>query len=86
MEHRLAALWAQVLDRTVDTADANFFLLGGDSLLMIRLGTLARATLGHAPDLATLLRAPRLADQAALFEALDAPREAQAGAYECGVI
>ncbi|MBP2231652.1 amino acid adenylation domain-containing protein [Azospirillum agricola] len=93
-QHRLAALWAEVLDQPVTSASANFFALGGDSLLMTRLASRVRHGFGAAPDLATLLRNPVLKEQAALLATLliAAPAEGGAGdgihedAFESGVI
>ncbi|AWB07840.1 hypothetical protein A6A40_22545 (plasmid) [Azospirillum humicireducens] len=89
-QQRLAALWTEVLDQPVTTAGANFFALGGDSLLMTRLASRIRHGFGTAPDLATLLRLPVLKDQAAQLATLliAAPAEGsdQDDAFESGVI
>ena len=45
-------------------------VLGGDSLLMTRLGSRIQHAFGVAPDLATLLRNPLLRAQAAIVETL----------------
>ncbi|WP_327373302.1 amino acid adenylation domain-containing protein [Streptomyces sp. NBC_01216] len=52
MEQRLAALWTDVLPVTTVGRDANFFDLGGDSLLVARLVTTMREQLAEAAVLA----------------------------------
>ncbi|MDJ0840480.1 MAG: amino acid adenylation domain-containing protein [Acidobacteriota bacterium] len=41
-EHTLAGIWARILGRETVSADANFFELGGDSILAIQVVTQAR--------------------------------------------
>ncbi len=88
-ESRLAALWGEILDQDVISASANFFVLGGDSLLMTRLGSRIQHAFGAAPDLATLLRNPLLRAQAAIVEtlkpAIPGPLDDEVG-FETGVI
>lgn len=43
IELGLAEIWSNLLKREIDDADANFFSLGGDSVLAIRVVTQARA-------------------------------------------
>ncbi|MFG3396468.1 amino acid adenylation domain-containing protein [Streptomyces parvus] len=51
MEQTLAELWTDVLPITFVSRDANFFDLGGDSLLVARLVTKMRERLPEAADL-----------------------------------
>ncbi|KAF4965254.1 hypothetical protein FSARC_6933 [Fusarium sarcochroum] len=67
-EKRLQALWAKVLDippNTVHVGD-NFFRLGGDSVLSMRLIADARAA-GIAMTVADVFRKPVLADMATVI-------------------
>lgn len=73
-QQELAGLWSSVLSEAVSSADANFFVCGGDSLLMTRLSGLIQESFGLHLDLATLLRHPVLLEQAAL---IDTARNAQ---------
>jgi amino acid adenylation domain-containing protein len=66
-EARLAAIWCKVLQLETVGRDDDFFDLGGHSLLIARLLRLAEAEFGHRVPMATLFRAPRLADMAALI-------------------
>lgn len=80
-QQKLAGLWSSVLSEPVSSADANFFVCGGDSLLMTRLSGLVQKGFGLHLDLATLLRHPVLRDQAAL---IDTARNAQTLAVSAG--
>lgn len=67
MEILLQRLWAEVLNKdpsTIGSAD-NFFRLGGDSILAIRLVALAEAR-GISFDVASIFRNPALSDMARL--------------------
>jgi thioesterase domain-containing protein len=66
-EARLAAIWRKVLQLETVGRDDDFFDLGGHSLLIARLLRLAEAEFGHRVPMATLFRAPRLADMATLI-------------------
>ena len=66
-EHRLAAIWCQVLKVESVARDDDFFDLGGHSLLIARLLRLAESEFGHRVPMAALFRAPRLADMAAII-------------------
>ncbi|WP_428929177.1 amino acid adenylation domain-containing protein [Marinibacterium sp. SX1] len=68
-QQALAALWAGILGRETVAANDNFFVLGGDSLLLTRLSGQVREGHGVHLDLAALLRNPLLADQARLLDA-----------------
>ena len=86
-EITLAAAWSEILGTNVDAADANFFILGGDSLLMTRLGGLLKERHGVHLDLASLLKNPRLSDQARLFDSvLPTVADDVEESYETGVI
>ncbi|OAA66673.1 BcPKS5, polyketide synthase [Niveomyces insectorum RCEF 264] len=72
-EHRLAELWATVLPtRSVadglSSARADFFHLGGNSLLLVKLQTAIKRALGDAPRLSKLMNTPDLAGMAKLLE------------------
>ena len=86
LETTLAALWGEVLGQDIISASANFFVLGGDSLLMTRLSSLIQHRFGATPDLASLLRAPLLKDQARLVAALPAAEAIEDETFESGVI
>lgn len=72
----LAVLWAEVLERPVTAADADFFLMGGHSLRLVRLQTRIRTTFGREIPLARLFQAPILSAMAALVDALGPVDEA----------
>jgi hypothetical protein len=63
VERYLARLWSEVLGVPADRIgmDSNFFDIGGDSLAAIRLVVKLRRTV----SLTTVLRYPRLGEQAA---------------------
>ena len=86
LQTTLAALWGEVLGQEIVSASANFFVLGGDSLLMTRLSSLIQHRFGAAPDLASLLRAPLLKDQARLVADLPAAEAIEDETFESGVI
>lgn len=63
----LLDLWREVLNREAVELDANFFMLGGDSLRAAQLLARAEAMFGRRIGLAQLFRAPTPAGMAALF-------------------
>jgi non-ribosomal peptide synthetase component F/aryl carrier-like protein len=65
MEVALQLLWAEVLEKQVSTigCEDNFFRLGGDSIIAIRLVALAEAR-GISLDVAGIFRNPALSDMA----------------------
>ncbi|MFN8541740.1 MAG: amino acid adenylation domain-containing protein, partial [Thermomicrobiales bacterium] len=63
-ELRLARIWEEVLGVRPIGVTANFFDLGGHSLLAVRLFARIAAEFGHDLPLATLFRAPTIADLA----------------------
>ena len=68
MEHKLSAIWAEVLGFDAIAADDNFFEVGGDSLLSIRiLAKAARQGMSVRPE--EFFANPTIAEQAALVEA-----------------
>lgn len=86
LQTRLAGLWADILGQEIVSASANFFVLGGDSLLMTRLSSLLQHHFGTTPDLASLLRNPLLKDQARLIAENSGDALEDDEAFESGVI
>ncbi|HZF89905.1 non-ribosomal peptide synthetase [Streptomyces sp.] len=70
VEEALADLWAAVLGRPVMAREANFFLLGGDSMVATRLVTGIRRRLGVDLPMREVLRAPTVAGMGALVTEL----------------
>ncbi|MDR3373579.1 MAG: condensation domain-containing protein, partial [Ancalomicrobiaceae bacterium] len=67
-ERRLAALWGEVLRTPPISRDDDFFMLGGHSLMMMRLvNRINESDLGHI-DLAEAMAASSLARMAALLD------------------
>ncbi|OYO25563.1 condensation domain-containing protein, partial [Janthinobacterium sp. PC23-8] len=84
LERLLAGLWQEVLGRTQVGRDDNFFALGGDSILALRLVARIREQ-GLALSLALIYRHPSLRAMAAALEntpllAADADADADAAA------
>ncbi|OBP13496.1 hypothetical protein A5320_18285 [Rheinheimera sp. SA_1] len=69
----LADIWATLLQLPVDRigANANFYALGGHSLLLVRLASAIRSRYGRGPELRQLFEQPVLSGQAALLQAFD---------------
>lgn len=69
-ELKLSELWRQVMpfDPGLLTSDSDFFLVGGNSILLVRLQVLLRKSFATAPKLVTLMGAPTLAAMAAVIE------------------
>ena len=63
-ERRMAAVWASILgiDESAVGSNADYFALGGDSLLAIRLISAVHKEFGTTLPLSALLEAPRLDD------------------------
>jgi len=72
VERRLAEMWSAVLGISITDKHANFFESGGHSLLAVRLLARIEAEFGRRFSLATLFKAPTLAEQAGLLERIDA--------------
>jgi amino acid adenylation domain-containing protein len=70
-EKMLAAIWADLfaIDASTISADANLFLLGGHSLLLVRLISALRFSLGVTLSLTVLFETPVLRDMAATVDA-----------------
>ena len=74
-EKELAGIWAEVLKLDRVSADDNFFALGGDSILSIRVRSLAAAR-GLVFDLQDLFRHQTLSELAAALRSAAEPEEA----------
>jgi amino acid adenylation domain-containing protein len=68
LERRLARHWSEVLGVTDVDMDANFFEIGGHSLLAVRLLARIEAAFGRTFTLAALFRHPTVAGLARLLE------------------
>ena len=73
VEHRLAAIWAEVLDIDDIGVHDDFFDLGGHSLLVARVLTRVRDTLGVTLPMRTLLTDPTIAKLAAVIDTPGGP-------------
>ncbi len=65
LEHAIAAVWSAVLDRPELDIHANFFDLGGHSLLVPQVQARLQARLGRALPITDLFRHPTIAELAA---------------------
>jgi amino acid adenylation domain-containing protein len=68
VEEKLARIWAAVLGLDRIGRNANFFDIGGHSLLAIRMLTLIEAEFGHSLNLTSLFRAPSIATLGQLLQ------------------
>ncbi|MNP49220.1 Linear gramicidin synthase subunit B [compost metagenome] len=66
-EETLALIWAQILGRPIENREANFFALGGNSLLAMRLVALMKRS-GIQINLKRVFGAPTLAKMACLMK------------------
>ncbi len=79
-EAAVAALWEAVLGERRPALDANFFDLGGHSLLIVRLHQRLKEELGATCDVLDLFRHPTIRGQAALIGGGTARRDVRAAA------
>ncbi|WP_413805972.1 amino acid adenylation domain-containing protein [Streptomyces sp. OE57] len=70
-EERLCMLFAEVLGLEEVGAEASFFELGGDSILVMKLIAQIRAVLGAEVSIRALFTAPTVADVARLLDATE---------------
>ncbi|WP_317259576.1 MULTISPECIES: alpha/beta fold hydrolase [Streptomyces] len=70
-EERLCALFAEVLGLEEVGAEASFFELGGDSILVMKLIAQIRAVLGAEVSIRAMFTAPTVADVARLLDSTD---------------
>jgi len=75
---RLAKLWAAVLGIPAADADANFFEIGGHSLLAMRLLVRIQAEFGKRLSLAALFQNPTITGQVKLLAQMDAQSDPRA--------
>lgn len=67
-ENKLSRLWCELLNRETASRSDDFILLGGDSLLAIRMALRIQSEFGVAVTLRDILGHPQLAELAALIE------------------
>jgi amino acid adenylation domain-containing protein len=79
-ERAIAELWEGVLHVSGPARDANFFDLGGHSLLIVHLHQRLVETLGATCDTLDLFRYPTIRQQAALLDGAAARRDVRAEA------
>ncbi|PSR84131.1 hypothetical protein BD289DRAFT_453499 [Coniella lustricola] len=75
-QRRLASLWIDVLPPSHQgapplTQSSDFFLAGGNSLLLVKLQASIKGEFGDAPRLSKLMSAPLLASMAALLDEME---------------
>ena len=58
LEHGIASVWGDLLERDPVARDGNFFTLGGHSLLAMRAVTALRAITGHSVNVRTIFEYP----------------------------
>lgn len=73
IEHQLAEIWQAVLGLPLISVTANFFDLGGHSLLIMRLFAQIEQTLGQQLPLTILFQAPTIRQLAALLQQTGSP-------------
>jgi len=82
LEHRLAALWGELLGLSGIGREDDFFDLGGHSLLATQLASRIRATFAVEFAVREIFFAPTLAEQAQCVEGLGAPATQSPGLPE----
>ncbi|MEU4558333.1 amino acid adenylation domain-containing protein [Actinoplanes sp. NPDC023936] len=75
-ESRLLAVWRELLGPEVRGVTDDFFTLGGNSLLAVRLFHRIKEELGHTLPLSSLMRSRTVAEQARLLRSDDPRQEA----------
>ena len=73
VEEKLARIWAGVLGLDRISRNANFFDIGGHSLLAVRMLTLIEAEFGYSLNLPSLFRAPSIATLGQLLQRGESP-------------
>lgn len=68
VERRLAALWSKVLDTEANDRADDFFMMGGHSVLAVRLMSIIEREFGVRPPLADLFTHSTVATMASLIE------------------
>lgn len=71
LQQQLCDIWCEVLGLASVGLHANFFEIGGHSLLAVRLASRIEAGLGRKLSLATLFKNPTVAEQAGLLQGSD---------------
>jgi len=70
----LAGIWTEMLGHTVQKADSNFFSLGGDSIIALRMLSRVRES-GYSVDISQIYKTPTLAELAYHMQASTKPQE-----------
>jgi hypothetical protein len=83
-ERAIAGLWEDVLHVSRPARDANFFDLGGHSLLIVHLHQRLVESLGATCDTLDLFRYPTIRQQAALLDGAEPRRDVRAEAGSQG--
>lgn len=60
LEHDLAEIWCEVLEREEVAYDVSFFDVGGQSMALVSVAALVQERLGHRVDMMTLLTHPTI--------------------------
>ncbi|WP_068114954.1 hybrid non-ribosomal peptide synthetase/type I polyketide synthase [Tropicimonas marinistellae] len=76
-EHRILALWREILGTPVESVTVSFFDLGGHSLLALRLFDRLERAFDVSLPISTLFSHPTVADLAALIDSLSTGHDAR---------
>ena len=76
-ETLLSNIWKKILEQQEISIDDNFFRIGGDSLLIIKMKHEIEATFHQAINIVDLFNHKTIEEQALLFEGLQEPEEVQ---------